>query len=408
MRIYVKSMELVERGERLMVENPYKNSDAVRFLLEKRREGNPLRIAFWDIDSTITHEDSKVTAKLMREASNKGFVVIFVTSRTEEMTMSDEARKKSKDMYRPEPHMQKTADQRQIYVDPSGKEPEGTIDVFGVAGSTGSAIYMRQADGSFQKDSAHEKKMNVNKDSWRKSVLKLVDLINQDEKLCELIPIEYPDRYWSGETDVYPPDFRIQLKFRSAEAENKFRNKLLQIKLNGRMEDFSDDEWMVISNLRYTGDSKPSMENYSGYLAPAKGNKARAAETVFDGIFQEIYKVDVEIKKSDFEVLFAGDSFPDLAMGLFGARGCRGKFVIVGGSRLTRLMIEEKIKTFVNEKIGAIKHRLGLTDKIGIYNFRQPLATGDSSREVIIGDVAYPGKFGPQTILEVLKQFYTS
>lgn len=88
-----------------------------------------------------------------------------------------------------------------------------------------------------------------------------------------------------------------------------------------------------------------------------------------------------------FQVLLAGDSLPDLLMGLFSAAGTTATFVVPGGASLTGLLFSPEFAT---------RYPLQLTGK-GVYHF------SPTTRTVIIGDEALPGTTGPTTLQACLK-----
>lgn len=79
----------------------------------------------------------------------------------------------------------------------------------------------------------------------------------------------------------------------------------------------------------------PSDNKFSVYLTPRMGNKARAVERIISELATELKR-----PREDFHVLIAGDSFPDLAIGLCGGLDIEATFLLVGGSRLSSSIIE--------------------------------------------------------------------
>jgi hypothetical protein len=407
-------VEPVTGNERAEPVNPYENSTAVQILKERKQNQQPLRVAFFDIDSTITG-DTESTNEVRKQLESLGYVVCMVTSRTEEMVITENKREQSPTIARPKPHLGKDDSQNRIYVDPGTIEPAGVLNAHIVAGSTGSGGQLiEQIDGSYIRDSRFEAKMKAESDAWRSGVTKLIEFVNNDEQLCQLIPIESVEKYDEGETDVYPPNFRIQVDFPTISAKQRFQEKVLELKQANRNDLFELGlDASAIENLfnvRITDDSKPKGEKYSAYLTPAKGNKMRAEEEIVNNICDQ-----VGIKRNELDLLIAGDSFPDLGMGLYGGLGTHATFILAGGSRLTddltRPSLHGEDITFAGEGLNAIRRRLKPdADKPGYYTFRQPgilnVPAHDQpihDRTVVILDEVFPGKVTSDSILSYLQ-----
>lgn len=88
-----------------------------------------------------------------------------------------------------------------------------------------------------------------------------------------------------------------------------------------------------------------------------------------------------------FSVLLAGDTLPDLSMGLLGAADSKAIFLVPGGAPLPELLFSATL---------AEQYPLQQLKK-GIYRF------SPTNRTVIIGDEAFPGTLGPTTLLAWLK-----
>jgi hypothetical protein len=152
----------------------------------------------------------------------------------------------------------------------------------------------------------------------------------------------------------------------------------------------------TLYNIRFVEDSNPEEGRYSIYVMPALGHKARASNEIVRRTCKEL-----GIEQSQLELLIAGDSSPDLAMGLHTGLGTYATFILTGGSRLTAALTDNKISGFAGESFKAIKKRL-IEQTDGRYYFDQPFSL--PKRAVIIGDYAYPNTKGPETIQAFLKE----
>jgi hydroxymethylpyrimidine pyrophosphatase-like HAD family hydrolase len=403
---------LIEPGKETKENNPFGLSTAAKKLRE-RKKNLPLRIAFFDIDSTITGDPNKVNT-IRDELEKKGFVVCYVTSRTEEMIMSDEQRKRSSSFNRQPAKLGKNPEtKKREIVDPQSVEPEGIIDPDIIAGSTGTSIWIKQETGGYLKDAQFETRLKTESQAWRDWVMKLRDYINQTRGvICEALPIENSQNYEGGLTDVYPPNFRVQLTFKDLEAKQTFIKIIKEIKLANSSDKIKlpangIDQSILenILNLRITDDSNPDKNRFSVYLTPLKGYKTRAVEQVVNQLTQLL-----QINRKDLEVLIAGDSFPDLGMGLYGGLETNATFLIVNQSRLAKGLTTESTQSFAGEGISAIKRRLALIpENKGWYIFKIPNPNAESqprTRTVIIGDEAFPGISNQDSILKILDTIY--
>src|SRR5947209_997916 len=111
---------------RMTVADPYAHSAAVSRLRDRLQAGEPLRLACLDIDSTLTGDPERADAvrALLQES---GHVVMFDTSRSEEMVLSSAsfaASSRDGDLARPAPYPGE-ANRRRRYMPPEQPEPRG-------------------------------------------------------------------------------------------------------------------------------------------------------------------------------------------------------------------------------------------------------------------------------------------
>lgn len=375
-------------------ENPYKESSLVAKIRDSKR------IAFLDIDSTLTgNPDASVN--LRKTLEQKGYAVVFVTSRTEEMVMSKGMYEASKALgfARKSPHLgvvDVALEKQRIEVPPESLEDNrGLLDPDVIGGTTGSRIMLRQEKGGYVVDTGFENAIKKDQSQWRENVLNFLKMIDPDKKLVNLAPIESVQNYELGLTDVFPPDFRIQLNFEGEMgilAKQELKEKISALRFS---KDIDEKTRLTLKNLRVSDDSNPAKERYSLYLTPHYGYKARAVENIINNV-----ALQTGIAKNELELLIAGDSFADIGMGLYGGAGTKATFLIVGGSRLTDALSESNVESFADESIKAIQRRLVGNREEGVIAFRVPLM---GERRVILGDRAYSGKVGPESIISYLE-----
>lgn len=405
------------------------NSEIVTALKSRHDEGLPLRLAMLDIDSTMSGNPE--AAQIVREELKKqGFVVIFITSRTEEMVMSKAGYEKSRQMgfLRPKPKLSKGTDGR-METKFADELPEfaGLYDSDIISGSTGNTMLLKQKGGGYKKDEVFAEQMREDSQSWREKTTRLLSTMDPEGKLFTLMPVDTQGNFEQGTVDVFPPDFRIQLNINNGNPvtensttgvtdytipttqesqEEGLENKLKILEEFKKLRfdpSVPEEVRHELTNIRVTDDSNPEKGRYSLYLTPNRGWKANAAEYITTQITNELS--DLGIQKSDLHLLIAGDSLPDVGMGLEGGLGTDAVFLIAGGSRLTDLF-SERTRDFAGRDLSMLQKRLHeVQGEEGKYTFKTPLVKNE--RSVIVGDLAFPGTSGPDTILAYLNQKYS-
>ncbi len=352
--------------------NPYRNSSFLKVLDNRLNKNLPLQIAFLDIDRTlIGNGDSQLSFKTRKILAEQGYIFAAVTSRTEEMTISEEEYHLSKKKYifpRPPPK-------------PSA-EAAGILDADIIAASSGTKLLIHQIGGGYLEDIEYRQRFGASPQIWRTAVISLINKINSSHKLAKFFLPENKNHYFQGKTDIFSPplDFRINLFFTSIEDKLHFTREFERMKTIKNTLD-----------LRLTDDSDPDKKIYSIYITPRLGYKRTAIEWVIDKTC-----LALNVKRKDLKLLIAGDSWPDLEMGLFSGNAIKNiTFVIVGGSRLAPYLTEKERRQFAGEDLFSIKRFLKTDKEKGVYKFMMP----GYERKVIIGDLAFPGKKGPETLL---------
>lgn len=306
------------------------------------------RLAFLDIDSTLSG-NNQASSAVRKKLEEKGFVISFVTSRTEEMVMSCQAFEKSKKYLfsRPKPLLN-IKNNRHYYIDPQITESKSLVDPDIIIGSSGTQILIKQLDGGYQTDKSFLKHLYQQPDAWRKKTLKLLEKF-KPKFAFRLSAIEKPEHYTKQITNVFPPQFRIKLEFAKVAEKEKFQEILSKI-----------------DSVHVVDDSNYSRDKLTLYLMPKNSGKAQATEHTIDQICREF-----AITQQDLEILIAGNSFPDLEMGLHTGLRSQVTFILVGNLRVSESLLKQT-KHFTNK------------------------------RKFVIGDQLFPGTKGPETILAYL------
>ncbi len=413
---------------------PYGESTALGKLTKRKESNLPLKIAFLDIDSTLSG-DPQEAVKVRKLLDEKGYVVFFVSSRTEEMTMSRDEYQKSVKMglERPVPKLALGNDGKRVeaFADEVG-DFAGLYDADGMASATGSKIFLRQQPGGYQEDKNFTEKMKEDSKNFRQKTMGILNGIDPEHSLFTVSPVDYSGNFDQGITDVESPDFRIQLNFQSQagearpdttgateqavdssaeqkksdlqrklETEKRIRNLLENPDVDSKVKSF-------VRNLKITDDSNPDKGRYSLYLTPLHGSKERAVDTILKQLSE---KLGVGFK--DFDLFIAGDSWPDVAMGLYAGRSAKVDFFVAAGSRLTNLLpeqplTEETIREFAGERLPLLSRFFGRDE--GVITFKRPSKLDfegnrvNRERTVFIGDKMFPdSSSAPQSVRQFIE-----
>jgi hypothetical protein len=369
----------------------YAASAAATILRGRRVPGRSPRLACLDIDSTLTGP-AHLADRVRSELEAAGYAVAFVTSRTEEMILSSGAYALSEatGLRRPPPKLGMEGN-RHVVVPPEDLLPRGLLDGEVIAGSSGTRILVRGEDGAYRPDPVYDAMMGNDPAGWRGRAMALVEAAASAGITVEAAPIDRPEAYESGATDIYPPAYRVQVNFPSLTEKAGFLSWLT-----------SDETVRTYGTraVRITDDSNPHAGRIKVFLTPRRGSKVRAVERLVGALCAA-----VPCERGDLELFFAGDSFPDLAMGLFGGLGCRATFLLAGGSRLVTPLVGEAQVDFAGEPVDAYRRRLAPSGRHGEYRFTPPL--GFTSRTLLVGDALFPGTTAVETVARYVETLHT-
>ncbi len=408
---------------------PYKDSTVLEKLRRRKEQDLPLKIAFLDIDSTLSG-NPKEAVKIRELLDEKGYVVFFVSSRTEEMTMSKAEYKKSVELglERPAPKLAVGEDGKKIEAFPDEVEDfAGLYDADGVAAATGSRIFLRQQSGGYEEDKGFTQKMKQDSTEFRQRTMDILNRIDPKHSLFVLSPVDNSQNFEQNITDVESPDFRVQLNFQPSTAEQVVettgatdakvsategqkqtelqKKQETERRIRALLEDPGIDAETknYVRNLKITDDSNPDKGKYSLYLTPLHGSKERAVDSTLEQLSQ---RLNADFR--DFELFMAGDSWPDVAMGLYAGRSAKVDFFVALNSRLTTPLTETEIRSFAGQKLPLLSRFFPREE--GVIDFKRPspLDSGgqriNRERTVYIGDKLFPqASTAPQSVRQFIE-----
>lgn len=367
----------------------YEKSYLLNKIIKRRNNNLPVRIAFLDIDSTMTGS-YKTTNATRKTLEDLGYVIIFVTARTEEMLMSSKAYLLSQKygFNRPQPKLA-IREGRYTYLPPEQVEPTGLLDPEVIAGSSGTQILIRQKTGGFAPDIFFEQGMEAAANDWRKEMEKLIAEFNKKELRAFKAHFENPLNYEKGISNVYQPKYRISISFQSPKQKNAFRAFVRQ----------SQKTLKAYTNLTITDDSEPKKDLFVLYLTPRNGSKTKAADFIIKMITKK-----TGLKRSELQVLIAGDGHADFDMGIHAGHGANVTFLLAGGSRLTHALTCKRTQLDVlDSEMLRLRSLINETENKGYY--RNQLF---ADRNIIICDEIYKGKREVESILSLIEYLETN
>jgi hypothetical protein len=380
--------ERVVLADRPVSADPYLHSTAVRIISERLERGEQPRLALLDIDSTLTGS-AEAANEVRQGLESHGFAIGFVTSRTEEMIMSSDAFALSRTVgfRRPPPKLGGAGDEH-AYTPPERVLPAGLLDGDVIAASSGTQILLKQEDGAYLPDRDYEARFDESPEGWRAAALALLDWIQSLGCRVKAAPIEHPESYEEGRSDVFPPQYRVQVNFPTLDDKAQFV---------GAVKSAQHQSVHGAPNVRLTDDSNPVKERFKLFLTPRRASKARAAETIVSGVCSAAH-----MERDRLTILYAGDSFPDLTMGLLGGLGTNATLFLAGGSRLVPHLVGNAEPVFAGEPLAAFRRRLTPTGENGKYRFRLP-AKDLGERYLVVGDEMFPGLRAAESVAAYVK-----
>ncbi len=377
-----------------------------------------------DLDGTFMRKDmvgdtpSEIAAATsVRSYFEKGTFMV-ATAQTAEMPMSEAAYRASVELGfdRPPPLLKKV-DGRYAYVAPESipcRKPFTDPDVIM---SIGTGSHVRLPNGGYFEEPTSKKLLGG--DGWRPATLKLFEITGEGVGIDILkyrAPIEYEELYYRGETNVFPLKFRIQLEFadpnltpeQNADLNTRVKMHTFlvmeEIKRYPNIKSISNAEIEgilmevgdVLGNLHIGDESRPPQNHFQSYYTPEGATKRAMADVQLarlagDNLIERLF--------------LAGDMPPDLDMGCNSGRGLAkfSAFSLAGGSPLVANLWRGS-NTFGmpygDVDLGWIRDHLVPTGRDGFELFKED---GYPDRLIVVGDIAYPNRVGPETLDALLR-----
>jgi hypothetical protein len=394
-----KNISPLLQDQFLANDTAYSNSIAIKKIKKRITHREMVRIAFLDIDSTMTVSGSSIadpqSAERVREKlEQEGFVIFAITSRVEEMLMSRASYEKTvargdlalaDGAKRLPPHLKRNGDGTFSEQYPDDNSAFTALyDFDGMFTQTGAVGYVRQEDGSYAKDREYELHIKNESGHWRDKTRAILETV-LPKTLVEkdMAPIDAFDDTSgekNGSVDIATPtDARMQCMFETLEEKQQFENA---VKLSEENKEMSEDIKEKLHDIRVTDDSNPEKGVYSIFVTPRYGWKTHAVEHVISQICD-----DTAIARKYIEIIYAGDSYPDLTAGLYGGLGTKATFILAKNSRLEDFFLNKENNEFAGIKLQAIKKRLVVNSRRGEGAYFIPL---HGKREVIIAGRMFP------------------
>lgn len=350
---------------------------------------NTKHICCFDIDGTLTGGNEESLLEVRQRAERAG-TLIFSTARTPELCMSSTAYEASKShgFNRPEPHVPKN-ELGKRYFKPLEliEEFNGLLDPDAIL-SMGTGMFIRTGDG-YAEDKSYLAKLNVFPE-WKAMALDLLEYIDEGDVLKYLSKIEHPHMYETRDIDITSLPFRIQLDFPELE---------LKMNVVNRIEEVAESYHVLSSiarNCVFVDESNPEKGRYTVYLLPLEAPKEKGLE-----YFLSNCAFVSEVPLSEVSLLLTGDTLTDFKSGCIAGAQTQGTFILVGGSRLAPLFDGSYPESFAGVDIQWLWNSLHETERPGFFVFNNG---NNPPRIIIVGDMAYPGTIGPETILAYMKE----
>lgn len=367
-----------------MLKNIYEYSTLLEKLKKRKKHQKTLRLAFLDIDSTMTGSIKTVNST-RHKLESLGYVIIYVTARTEEMLMTSSQYNKSKKLgfKRPKPKLGRSYG-KYSYLKPELIEPLGLLDPDVIASSSGTQIYIKQSSGGYLPDDLFNKNLKVNK-TWRMEISRIISSFNNPMRKAFLASYEYVQNYKMGISNVYPPLYRITVTFQSARIKNEFRSFIKNTLKNENN----------LLNIKLTDDSEPLKDLHQLHITPRNGSKTKAVDHLIENTCESL-----GVDRSDLHVLIAGDGHADLQMGMLSARGTCATFILPGGSRLMPILrCKDTHPEMLDQTLESLKTNIKASIKRGHY-----ISLLSKKRELIFCDEICRGQKYAASLLFALNE----
>lgn len=381
------------------IENVYKQS----VLAEKTRATR-----FWsvlDLDGTFAAGCIEAR-RAVRAALEKRGALLFSTARTPELVMSSRAFSVSHahgNFSRAAPRWVKKGSRYQYAPLEELPEFEDVLDPDAILGFGEGVCIKTHLDGNcpYLVDREYERlyldppAFTEDGVPWRQLAMEFVYELGINKHLNI---IEWESAYRSRLANVESLTYRIQLDFKGPEAVAEKYRVLSEVQAR-------QADGPLAGRIEGVDESKPSDDPAESratlYLMPPQARKENMLNRTLTFTCHA-----ARVSTASMQMLIAGDTLTDFYAGCYAGWDADVTFILVGGCRLAKC-IEEKAN-FAGVDLRRFHNALKPTSRPGFYLFDNPLMRGGwtkrgKSRMVILGDQAYPGTIGAETILAYLQ-----
>ena len=231
--------------------------------------------------------------------------------------------------------------------------------------------------------------------SWREVTLGVVKAVGLEGNLAA---IEFANNYKEGLANVEPLKYRVQLDFFG---RNSLMDKYVALR---RTEKFIEGSplALIIEGVDESkpDESSPDDSKATLYLMPPGARK----QNMLNRPLSEICTAE-RIGTHEIRMPILGDTLTDFYAMLYGGWDAGVAGVVAGGSRLFKCIEEQT--NFGGVDLQLLHKGLKPTSRKGFFLFDNPLMRGGwtkhgKERLIILGDRAYPGTVGAETMLAYL------
>lgn len=397
---------------------PYFGSDLVEAAAETRW------LSAVDLDGTMTSSDGEPSLKELAERREAvrlleegGRPRMLNTVRTFELAVSSALLEASHryGVMRPKPKYGRDKDGKRIFV-PLEKMSkfDYCLDAHAFNG-VGTGIFLRHQSSHYVPDSGYAQQLG----DWHRDVidyLRLVDRMDPGARLeAAMADINHEASYDEGKTDVFPPEYRIQLewtahKFGKRAGELKELAKELIRKWQNLFR--PKEAWRSgRKRIDIVEENRGDEGRFIIYLVPKRSRKEHALTHVIRKIAEA-----TNLVPSQYRVFGAGDTMTDVGVAFNTSVASDLTFLLAGGSRLYHFLSphgEHAGKPYDGEDIFGLTRLLkgSETEHRGVHRLMLPTfdVFGEKhrikkvARTVIVGDDAFPGETGPASIAATLE-----
>lgn len=262
--------------------------------------------------------------------------------------------------------------------------------------SLGCGVYLRNGDHYLADE---EYRNSLGGKAWYPRTLALAKrLLGTEVVEAALAPHESVGKFETGEANVLPLDFRIELLFKGKEGLalcGELRQGLQKVR-SGLFKDEPELAELAY-NIEVSDESSPSRELYRRYLTPTLAPKECMLNQLVNGASEVNH-----LRRQDISIIVIDDSLTGLKAGCLGGHHEAGVVHFIPcGSELGR-HIHNREDAFADVSIEWLHRSFVRIDK-GRYSFTPGMEY--SKRTIVFGDEAYSGLTAPESVLACVEEY---